>query len=88
MFLFFQKAFKDALKEPDFIMSDFAKLDRPPQLHLAFQAVHTFKQKNGRLPKPWNEVCKNISLLKFFIKLFSIISSLKKKLIISLFKLI
>lgn len=53
----FQKSFKDAVKESDFIMSDFAKLDRPPQLHLCFQAVYMFKQKNGKFPRPWNEVC-------------------------------
>ena len=49
------KSFKDAVADPEFIMSDFAKLDRPPQLHLAFQGVHMFKQKNNRFPKPWNE---------------------------------
>ncbi|KFM79356.1 Ubiquitin-like modifier-activating enzyme 1, partial [Stegodyphus mimosarum] len=49
------KSFKEAIVDPEFIMTDFAKLDRPPQLHLAFQAVYNFRQKNGRLPKPWNE---------------------------------
>ncbi|KAG8177352.1 hypothetical protein JTE90_028350 [Oedothorax gibbosus] len=49
------KSFKDSIAEPEFIMSDFAKMDRPPQLHLAFQALHTFKQNHQRLPKPWNE---------------------------------
>lgn len=49
------KSFKDSVTDPEFIMSDFAKLDRPPQLHLAFQGVHVFKQKNNHLPKPWNE---------------------------------
>ncbi|XP_035226335.1 ubiquitin-like modifier-activating enzyme 1 [Stegodyphus dumicola] len=49
------KSFKEAIVDPEFIMTDFAKLDRPPQLHLAFQAVHNFRQKNGRLPKSWNE---------------------------------
>ncbi|GIY15386.1 ubiquitin-like modifier-activating enzyme 1 [Caerostris darwini] len=49
------KSFKDAVADPEFIMSDFAKMDRPPQLHLAFQGLQLFKQKHSRLPKPWNE---------------------------------
>jgi len=34
------------------VISDFAKFDRPIQLHVGFQALHQFEEKKGRLPKP------------------------------------
>ena len=43
-----------ALKEPEFVMSDFAKFDRPQQLHIGFQALHAFAQTHKRLPRPHN----------------------------------
>lgn len=44
------------LKNPEFIISDFAKFDRPGQIHLAFQALHEFQSSNnGELPRPHNE---------------------------------
>jgi ubiquitin-activating enzyme E1 len=43
------------LAKPDFLISDFAKFDRPAQLHLAFQALYDFVEKHGRYPKPRNE---------------------------------
>lgn len=49
------KSLKEALVAPDFVMSDFAKMDRPPQLHLAFQALHAFEKQHSRLPRPWNQ---------------------------------
>lgn len=34
----------EALKQPgDFLISDFAKMDRPPVLHVAFQALDEFQ---------------------------------------------
>ena len=41
---------------PEFLPTDFGKFDRPGQLHIAFQALHQFVKKNGRLPKPRSEV--------------------------------
>uniref|UniRef100_A0A8C7XLE1 E1 ubiquitin-activating enzyme n=1 Tax=Oryzias sinensis TaxID=183150 RepID=A0A8C7XLE1_9TELE len=41
---------------PEFVMTDFAKFDRPGQLHVGFQAIHTFQKKHNRLPAPWNRV--------------------------------
>ena len=38
------------LGEP--VISDFAKFDRPIQLHVGFQALHQFEEEKGRLPKP------------------------------------
>lgn len=37
-------------------MTDFAKFDRPGQLHLGFQAIHAFQKKHGHLPTPWSQV--------------------------------
>ncbi|KAL2016033.1 hypothetical protein VTK56DRAFT_4323 [Thermocarpiscus australiensis] len=44
-----------AIKDPEFVISDFAKFDRPQQLHIGFQALHAFVQRRGRLPRPMNE---------------------------------
>ncbi|XP_068104099.1 ubiquitin-like modifier-activating enzyme 1 [Hyperolius riggenbachi] len=49
------KPLRDSLLEPEFLITDFAKFERPSQLHLAFQGLHAFQKKNGRLPKPRNE---------------------------------
>lgn len=49
------KNFTRALKEPEFLISDFAKFDRPQQLHLGFQALHAFQVAKGRLPLPMDD---------------------------------
>ncbi|KAH7134240.1 hypothetical protein EDB81DRAFT_94304 [Dactylonectria macrodidyma] len=49
------KTFTTALKEPEFLISDFAKFDRPQQLHLGFQALHAFQIAKKRLPNPMDE---------------------------------
>ncbi|EGW31760.1 uncharacterized protein SPAPADRAFT_51740 [Spathaspora passalidarum NRRL Y-27907] len=43
------------LQQPEYVISDFAKFDKPAQLHLGFQALHAFKNRNGVLPLPYNE---------------------------------
>ncbi|KAI9690628.1 MAG: SPS-sensor component ptr3 [Bogoriella megaspora] len=44
------------LKKPELLMSDFAKFDRPPQLHVGFQALHAFAEEHqGEFPRPHNE---------------------------------
>lgn len=43
------------LKDPELMISDFAKFDRPQQLHLGIQALHSFVEKNGRPPRPHND---------------------------------
>ncbi|XP_065939385.1 ubiquitin-like modifier-activating enzyme 1 [Magallana gigas] len=41
------KSIKAAMDAPEFLMTDFAKFDRPGQLHIGFQALYEFqKQKN------------------------------------------
>ncbi|XP_062086597.1 ubiquitin-activating enzyme E1 1-like [Humulus lupulus] len=45
------KPFREALKDPgDYLLSDFSKFDRPPVLHLAFQALDKFISDLGRFP--------------------------------------
>ena len=44
------------LKTPELMMSDFAKFDRPQQLHLGFQALHAFADSHkGEFPRPHND---------------------------------
>lgn len=58
------------LINPEFVISDFAKFDRPPQLHLGFQGLHAFQNKNnGKLPKPYND--EDANELISYVKLLS-----------------
>lgn len=48
--------FSRQLQDPELLMSDFAKFDRPQQLHVGFQALHHFaKAHDGNLPRPHND---------------------------------
>lgn len=50
------KPLQQALKDPgDFLLSDFSKFDRPPLLHLAFQALDKFIVEVGRFPVAGSE---------------------------------
>ncbi|KAI9153966.1 hypothetical protein LWI28_019105 [Acer negundo] len=50
------KPLREALKDPgDFLLSDFSKFDRPPLLHLAFQALDKFILELGRFPVAGSE---------------------------------
>ncbi|KAK4760364.1 hypothetical protein SAY87_005257 [Trapa incisa] len=50
------KPLREALKDPgDFLLSDFSKFDRPPLLHLAFQALDRFVSELGRYPVAGSE---------------------------------
>jgi len=50
------KSIEKSLKEPEFLITDFAKFDRPSQLHLGFQALEEYKKVSGLLPRPKNKV--------------------------------
>lgn len=62
------KSLEKATEEPEFLISDFAKLDAPATLHVAFGALGAFQCQNGALPRPWNDddarkfldICKNV----------------------------
>ncbi|MED6111244.1 E1 ubiquitin-activating protein [Stylosanthes scabra] len=50
------KPLREALRDPgDFLLSDFSKFDRPPLLHLAFQALDKFVSEVGRFPVAGSE---------------------------------
>uniref|UniRef100_F1KT25 E1 ubiquitin-activating enzyme n=1 Tax=Ascaris suum TaxID=6253 RepID=F1KT25_ASCSU len=56
------KSLDESMKEPDILTWDYAKFDRPSQLHLLWQALHSFEAKYGRYPRPRDE--KDVDLLK------------------------
>ncbi|MBE3047246.1 ThiF family adenylyltransferase, partial [Candidatus Bathyarchaeota archaeon] len=45
----------ESRKDPEILISDFAKFDRPQQLHIAFQALHKFRETKNRLPQPMDD---------------------------------
>lgn len=46
----------EQLHNPELLISDFAKFDRPQQLHVGFQALHLFaKHHDGSLPRAHND---------------------------------
>ncbi|KAF1347134.1 ubiquitin-activating enzyme E1 [Delphinella strobiligena] len=48
--------FSQQIKNPELVMSDFAKFDRPAQLHVGIQALHKFAESNkGELPRAHHE---------------------------------
>ncbi|KAG1656714.1 Ubiquitin-like modifier-activating enzyme 1 [Nymphon striatum] len=49
------KSLKESIDEPEYVLTDFAKMDRMHQLHIGFQALHKFVKENGQLPQPWNK---------------------------------
>lgn len=49
------KTISEALRDPEFVQSDFAKFDRPQLLHIAFEALSAYRQSQGRLPRPMND---------------------------------
>ncbi|CAG2120352.1 unnamed protein product, partial [Medioppia subpectinata] len=48
------KSLRESLAAPEFVLSDFAKMERPAQLHVAFQALHAFVERNHRHPNSWS----------------------------------
>jgi ubiquitin-activating enzyme E1 len=54
-FLDFQPL-REQLKKPELLISDFAKFDRPQQLHIGVQALHQFAEAHkGEFPRPHHE---------------------------------
>ncbi|KAK5165139.1 E1 ubiquitin-activating protein [Saxophila tyrrhenica] len=47
--------FSKQLKQPEQLISDFAKFDRPGQLHVGVQALHAFAEKEGSFPRPHSD---------------------------------
>jgi len=49
------KPLLECLQNPEVLISDYAKFERPAQLHLAFQAFHKYQSKHEGAPKPWSQ---------------------------------
>lgn len=49
------KPLKEAMKKPEYLVTDWGKFDYPEQLHLAFITLHKYIEKNKKTPKPWNK---------------------------------
>src|SRR5271156_2032813 len=45
----------EQLEKPTFMVSDFAKFDRPQQLHFGILALREFAKHQGSMPRPHNE---------------------------------
>lgn len=60
------KSFKESIKNPDYVVTDFGKFDHPSQLHIAYQALHKYIEKHGAAPKPWKQedTCEFLTLAK------------------------
>ncbi|NWT76688.1 UBA1 enzyme, partial [Prunella himalayana] len=46
------KRLRDALAEPEMMVTDFGKAERPSMLHWAWQGLHRFLRQHGRAPRP------------------------------------
>ncbi|KDE04948.1 ubiquitin-activating enzyme E1 1 [Microbotryum lychnidis-dioicae p1A1 Lamole] len=46
------KPLRESIAAPEYLISDFAKWNRPATLHIGFQALSAFKAGHGRLPAP------------------------------------
>ena len=54
-FIDFQ-SFREQLKKPELMISDYAKFDRPQQLHVGVQALHRFAEAHqNKLPRPHSD---------------------------------
>jgi len=60
------KPLAESMNDPEFLITDFAKFDRPAQLHLAFKTLNSFTKKEGRRPSPWSrsDSCSFVEMAK------------------------
>lgn len=50
-----QRPLRESIEEPVIVMSDFAKFERPSQLHVLFRALDAWRAAHDQqLPRPWN----------------------------------
>ncbi|KAI9193586.1 uncharacterized protein BJ171DRAFT_251536 [Polychytrium aggregatum] len=48
------KSLRESLESPDYVISDFAKFDRPAQLDICFQTLDAFWNNRKSFPRPMN----------------------------------
>lgn len=59
------RSLAESLEDPaEFLLTDFAKLERSPLLHIGFQALDAFTADKGRLPGPGSEADAELLLEK------------------------
>ena len=49
------RSLRECLQQPELMITDFAKFDRPGSLHLGFACLHKFVADHGHLPRPRHE---------------------------------
>ncbi|XP_074598481.1 ubiquitin-like activating enzyme 1 [Brevipalpus obovatus] len=49
------KSLRESLEKPELVISDFAKMERPHQLQVAFLVLDKFLKQHGALPRSWNK---------------------------------
>jgi len=49
------KSLRESSAEPEFIYTDFGKMDHPETVHTAYAALDEFIAEHGRRPNPWDE---------------------------------
>ena len=79
--------FSEQIKKPELMISDYAKFDRPAQLHAGIIALHTFAAKNeGKFPRPHNEhdAQQVLSIAKSVVKDYNLDAEIDDKLIMEL----
>ena len=85
-FIDFQ-SLSEQIRKPELMMSDFAKFDRPQQLHVGVQALHQFADSHGgQYPRPHNEsdAQEVLSFAESLAKAAELDSDLDKKLLTEL----
>ncbi|CAG8970781.1 hypothetical protein HYALB_00001568 [Hymenoscyphus albidus] len=75
-----------SIKSPEFLISDYAKFDRPQQLHIGFQALYAFAQTHNYFPRPMNkeDAAVVIASAKAFAKSEGLDAELNEKLLMEL----
>jgi len=49
------KNLEDSMKEPEFVITDFAKFESPAKLHVCYQTLHSYIAAHGKTPAPWSQ---------------------------------
>ncbi|KAL7891776.1 hypothetical protein AOLI_G00012520 [Acnodon oligacanthus] len=76
-FLPLDAALEEVVRDLDLlVLNDYGKVEKHQNLHFGFRALHEFKQKHGRLPKPRNQT--DAELLVAMAKQFSTAANFDK----------
>lgn len=78
---------QDQLTSPEYFLTDFAKLERPAQLHVGTLALHSFKTRHGRLPAPYTaaDIAETLQLAKNVRTQYPVTEELDEQLLSTVF---